>query len=79
MPGAGGPTSDPGKDGGQGARRGKTQTARRKVGGIGNGQPGGGGGAIKVCFVTREYPPHVYGGAGVHIANLARELARVKE
>ncbi|MBI5548930.1 MAG: glycogen synthase [Deltaproteobacteria bacterium] len=32
---------------------------------------------MKVCFVTREYPPNVYGGAGVHIKNLARELAQV--
>jgi glycogen synthase len=32
---------------------------------------------MKVCFVTREYPPYVYGGAGVHIKNLSRELARV--
>jgi glycogen synthase len=31
---------------------------------------------MKICFVTREYPPHVYGGAGVHIKNLSRELAR---
>jgi len=30
---------------------------------------------MKVTFFTREYPPHVYGGAGVHIKNLARELA----
>jgi glycogen synthase len=34
---------------------------------------------MKVCFVTREYPPHVYGGAGVHVKNLARELARVMD
>lgn len=33
----------------------------------------------KVCFITREYPPNVYGGAGVHIKNLARELARVMD
>lgn len=33
--------------------------------------------ARKVCFITREYPPNVYGGAGVHIKNLARELAQV--
>jgi starch synthase len=26
--------------------------------------------------MTREYPPHVYGGAGVHVEYLARELAR---
>lgn len=33
----------------------------------------------KVCFITREYPPNVYGGAGVHIKNLARELAQVMD
>ena len=31
---------------------------------------------MKVTFFTREYPPNVYGGAGVHIKNLSRELAR---
>jgi glycogen synthase len=36
-------------------------------------------GPPKVCFVTREYPPNVYGGAGVHIQNLARELAHVMD
>jgi alpha-maltose-1-phosphate synthase len=30
----------------------------------------------KVCFITREYPPNVYGGAGVHIKHLARELSK---
>src|SRR6516165_1742898 len=44
-----------------------------------NGAPGPSRGARKVCFVTREYPPHVYGGAGVHIKNLARELAQVMD
>lgn len=34
---------------------------------------------MKVTFVTKEYPPHVYGGAGVHIENLARELAHLME
>jgi glycogen synthase len=34
---------------------------------------------MKVCFFTREYPPHVYGGAGVHIKNLSRELARTMD
>ena len=33
----------------------------------------------KVCFITREYPPNVYGGAGVHIKNLTRELAQVMD
>jgi glycosyltransferase involved in cell wall biosynthesis len=32
---------------------------------------------MKVTFFTREYPPNVYGGAGVHIKNLSRELAKV--
>jgi glycogen synthase len=35
--------------------------------------------ARKVCFITREYPPNVYGGAGVHIKHLARELAKGME
>jgi starch synthase len=29
-----------------------------------------------VGLFTREYPPHVYGGAGVHVDYLSRELAR---
>ncbi|HWT79179.1 MAG TPA: glycogen synthase, partial [Candidatus Methylomirabilis sp.] len=31
---------------------------------------------LKVLLLTREYPPEVYGGAGVHVDYLARELAR---
>lgn len=34
---------------------------------------------MKVLFYTREYPPNVYGGAGVHVEYLARELARFME
>jgi alpha-maltose-1-phosphate synthase len=30
---------------------------------------------LRVALLTREYPPEVYGGAGVHVAYLARELA----
>lgn len=30
----------------------------------------------KVLILTNEYPPHVYGGAGVHVEYLTRELAR---
>jgi starch synthase len=30
---------------------------------------------LKVALLTREYPPDVYGGAGVHVEYLARELA----
>jgi alpha-maltose-1-phosphate synthase len=29
---------------------------------------------MRVDLLTREYPPHVYGGAGVHVAELARVL-----
>jgi starch synthase len=31
---------------------------------------------LRVGLFTREYPPHVYGGAGVHVAYLSRELAK---
>ncbi len=30
---------------------------------------------MRVAVLTREYPPEVYGGAGVHVEYLARELA----
>lgn len=30
---------------------------------------------MKVDILTREYPPHVYGGAGVHVEELAKVLA----
>ena len=30
---------------------------------------------MKVSLLTREYPPEVYGGAGVHVEYLARALA----
>jgi len=33
------------------------------------------GGKLRVALLTREYPPEVYGGAGVHVTYLARELA----
>jgi starch synthase len=31
---------------------------------------------VRVSLLTREYPPEVYGGAGVHVEYLARELQR---
>jgi len=31
----------------------------------------------KVLFLTNEYPPHTYGGAGVHVDYLSRELSRI--
>ena len=32
---------------------------------------------MQVVLLTREYPPEVYGGAGVHVEYLSRELARL--
>lgn len=32
---------------------------------------------MKALFLTNEYPPHVYGGAGVHVEYLTRELAKL--
>jgi starch synthase len=32
---------------------------------------------LAVALLTREYPPDVYGGAGVHVEYLSRELARL--
>jgi starch synthase len=34
---------------------------------------------VRVALLTREYPPEVYGGAGVHVEYLARELARLEQ
>jgi glycogen synthase len=31
---------------------------------------------MNVLLLTNEYPPHIYGGAGVHIEHLSREMAR---
>src|SRR5260370_14419329 len=62
---------------GQGARQGA------RLRGLGRrhnrgGQGSGGNsvtGKLRVALLTREYPPEVYGGAGVHVTYLARELA----
>jgi starch synthase len=32
---------------------------------------------MKALFLTNEYPPHIYGGAGVHVGYLSRELAKM--
>jgi glycogen synthase len=32
---------------------------------------------VKVLFLTNEYPPSIYGGAGVHVGYLSRELAKM--
>jgi starch synthase len=34
---------------------------------------------VKVAIMTREYPPDVYGGAGVHVEYLAKELRALAE
>ena len=34
-------------------------------------------GGVKTLLLTNEYPPNVYGGAGVHVEYLARELSRL--
>ena len=34
---------------------------------------------MKVLFLTREFPPYVYGGAGVHVEYLSGELAKLME
>ena len=33
--------------------------------------------SMKALFLTREFPPYVYGGAGVHVEYLAKELAEL--
>ncbi len=32
---------------------------------------------MKILMITNEYPPHIYGGAGVHVDFLCRELVRL--
>ena len=34
---------------------------------------------MKIAILTKEFPPHVYGGAGVHVANLSKKLAALEE
>lgn len=34
---------------------------------------------MNIVLLTNEYPPHVYGGAGVHIDNLSRSLANLED
>ena len=33
--------------------------------------------SMRALFMTNEYPPHIYGGAGVHVEYLSRELAKL--
>ncbi len=32
---------------------------------------------MRILFMTNEYPPNIYGGAGVHVEYLSRELAKL--
>lgn len=32
---------------------------------------------MKILLLSNEYPPHIYGGAGVHVAHLCTELMRI--
>jgi starch synthase len=34
---------------------------------------------VRVAILTREYPPEVYGGGGVHVEYLTRELRRLED
>ena len=34
---------------------------------------------MKTLFLTNEYPPHIYGGAGVHVEYLSKELAKLMD
>lgn len=34
---------------------------------------------MRIAILTNEYPPHIYGGAGVHVEYLTRELAALDE
>ena len=32
---------------------------------------------MRILLLSKEYPPHIYGGAGVHVAHLSRELTQL--
>ena len=32
---------------------------------------------MRTLIITKEYPPHIYGGAGVHVSHLSRALSRL--
>lgn len=34
---------------------------------------------MNILYLTREYPPHVYGGAGVHVEHLAAAMAELAQ
>jgi starch synthase len=34
---------------------------------------------LRITLLTNEFPPHIYGGAGVHVEYLSKELAAIEE
>jgi alpha-maltose-1-phosphate synthase len=34
---------------------------------------------MKALLLTNEYPPYIYGGAGVHVDYLSRGLAKIMD
>ena len=32
---------------------------------------------LRISLLTREYPPSIYGGAGVHVAQLVPQLSKL--
>ena len=34
---------------------------------------------MKIALYSNEFPPHIYGGAGVHIDFLSQELAKLAQ
>ncbi len=34
---------------------------------------------MRVTYLTNEYPPHIYGGAGVHIDHLSRRISEIDD
>ncbi|MBV8611384.1 MAG: glycogen synthase, partial [Singulisphaera sp.] len=34
---------------------------------------------MRIGILTNEYPPYIYGGAGVHVEYLTRELTRIED
>ena len=66
-------------DPGPSALHGVGQGHRRHRQGRADPRPMTSGAGPRAALLTREYPPEVYGGAGVHVEYLTRELARLIE
>src|SRR5438477_9138280 len=52
----------------------------REFSGSGEGwRPSADSTTMKALLLTNEYPPYIYGGAGVHVEFLSRELAQLMD